>query len=73
MADILMCLSERIFKSLEFDLPLSRNDMGELTGMSTESVIRLMKEFKDDKIIEVSGKKITILDPERMRKIGAIG
>ncbi|MBE9485207.1 MAG: winged helix-turn-helix domain-containing protein, partial [Bacteroidetes bacterium] len=54
-------------------LPLSRSDLGELTGMSTESVIRLMKEFKDDKLIEVSGKKITILEPKRMRKISEVG
>ena len=73
MADILLCLSERIFKSLEYDLPLSRNDLSELTGMSTESVIRLMKEFKDDKLITVSGKKITILEPERIRKISSLG
>jgi CRP/FNR family transcriptional regulator len=73
MADILMCLSERIFKSLEYDLPLSRNDLAELTGMSTESVIRIMKEFKDDKLIEVSGKSVNILDPERIRKISAVG
>lgn len=73
MADILMCLSERIFKSLEYDLPLSRNDLAELTGMSTESVIRLMKEFKDDKLIEVSGKSIKILDMDRIRKIGSTG
>ncbi len=73
MADIMMCLSERIFRNLEYELPLSRKDLGELTGMSTESVIRLMKEFKDDKLIEVSGKKITILDPKRMRKISDVG
>ena len=73
MADILMCLSERIFKSLEYELPLSRNDLAELTGMSTESVIRLVKEFKDDSIIEVSGKNMKILDPERLRKISTIG
>lgn len=73
MADILMCLSERIFKSLEYDLPLSRTDLAELTGMSTESVIRIMKEFKDDKLIRVSGKSIRILDPERIRKISALG
>jgi len=73
MADILMCLSERIFKSLEYELPLSRNDLAELTGMSTESVIRLVKEFKDDSIIEVSGKNIRILDPERLRKISSVG
>lgn len=73
MADILMCLSERIFKSLEYELPLSRNDLAELTGMSTESVIRLVKEFKDDSIIEVSGKNIRIIDSERLRKISAVG
>ncbi len=73
MSDILMCLSERIFKSLEYELPLSRNDLAELTGMSTESVIRLMKEFKDDGLIEVSGKKIRILDLQRMRKISEVG
>jgi len=73
LADILMCLSDRIFKSLEYDLPLSRSDLGDLTGMSTESVIRIMKEFKDDRLIEVSGKNINILEPERVRKISELG
>lgn len=73
MADILLCLSERIFKSVEYELPLSRSDLAELTGMSTESVIRLIKEFKDDKIIEVSGKNIRIIDPDRLRKISELG
>jgi CRP/FNR family transcriptional regulator len=73
MADIMMCVSDRIFKSLEFELPFSRNDLGDLTGMSTESVIRIMKEFKDDKLIEVSGKNIKILDSDRMRKISTVG
>ena len=73
LADILMCISERIFKSLEYDLPLSRSDLGELTGMSTESVIRIIKEFKDDRLIEVSGKKIIVLEPERLHKISVLG
>ena len=73
LADILMCLSGRIFKSLKFDLPLSRNDLGELTGMSTESVIRLMKELKDDGLIELSGKSVTLLDVNRLMKISELG
>jgi CRP/FNR family transcriptional regulator len=73
MADILLCLSDRIFKSLEYELPLSRTDLADLTGMSTESVIRLMKEFKDDGLIMASGKSMTILDPERLRKISTVG
>ena len=72
MADILLCLSDRIFKSREFNLPLSRNDLGELTSMSTESVIRIMKEFKDDKLIKVSGKSIEILDHDKMMKISEL-
>jgi CRP/FNR family transcriptional regulator, polysaccharide utilization system transcription regulator len=73
LADILICLSGRIFKSLEFELPLSRNDLGELTGMSTESVIRLMKELKDDGLIEISGKSIKLLDVNRLMKISEFG
>lgn len=73
LADILLCLSDRIFKSQSFNLPLSRNDLGELTSMSTESVIRIMKEFKDDNMIKVSGKTIEILDYKKMQKISEVG
>ncbi|NVO21153.1 MAG: Crp/Fnr family transcriptional regulator [Bacteroidetes bacterium] len=73
LSDILICLSGRIFKSLKFDLPLSRNDLGELTGMSTESVIRLMKELKDDGLIEITGKSIHLLDVPRLMRISEVG
>ncbi|MEI7421227.1 MAG: Crp/Fnr family transcriptional regulator [Prolixibacteraceae bacterium] len=73
LADILLCLSNRIFKSKSFELPLSRADMGDLTGMSTESVIRMMKEFKDDGLIEMSCKKIELLDVERLERISEFG
>ena len=35
LADILLCLSRKIFKSETFDLPLTRSDLSELTSMST--------------------------------------
>jgi CRP/FNR family transcriptional regulator len=73
LADILLCLSNRIFKSTSFDLPLSRADMGDLTGMSTESVIRMMKEFKDDGLIEMCCKKVELLDVGRLEKISEFG
>ncbi len=73
LADILLCLANRIFKSNSFDLPLSRADMGDLTGMSTESVIRMMKEFKDDGLIEMCCKKIELLDINRLERISEFG
>lgn len=73
MADILLCLSQRIFKSDAFYLPLSRNDLGELTGMSTESVIRIFKDFKDNALISVQGKTIELLDTPKLEMISEKG
>ncbi|MBK6966022.1 MAG: winged helix-turn-helix domain-containing protein [Bacteroidales bacterium] len=66
-------MSQRIFKSESFDLPLSRSDLSDLTSMSTESVIRIMKDLKDDKIIEISNKSITLLDIPRLIRISEKG
>ena len=73
LADILLCLSHRIFNSNTFELPLSRADLGDLTGMSTESVIRMMKEFKDDGLIEMKCKSIELLDLTRLERISEFG
>jgi CRP/FNR family transcriptional regulator len=73
MADILLCLSERIFKQRDFELNLSRKELAELTGMSTESVIRMLKKFKDDGIIEMNGKNLIIVNYDTLRKISEYG
>jgi CRP/FNR family transcriptional regulator len=73
LADILLCLSNRIFKSNSFELPLSRADLGDLTGMSTESVIRMMKEFKEDGLIDMHCKSIELLDVSRLERISEFG
>ncbi len=73
LADILLCLSERIFKNTEFDLPLSRKELAELSGMSSETVIRMLKEFKEEGLIKMDGKAIQVLDYERLKKISDTG
>ena len=72
-ADILLCLSDRVFKSKKFDLPLSRKDLASLTGMAPESVIRIIKDFKTDKIIMTKGKLIEILNEALLQKISDVG
>lgn len=73
LADILLCLSAKIFNSDTFELPLSRNDLGELSSMSTESVIRIMKDFKDDGLIDMHTRKIRLLDIPRLAMISRNG
>jgi len=73
VADILLCLSQRVYKTKKFGLALSRNDLADLTGLSPESVIRILKEFKDEKLIEVSGKNIEILSFKSLENISQYG
>lgn len=73
LADILLCLADRIFKQQEFKLELSRKDLAELSGMSTESVIRMLKKFKEDNIISMKGKIFKILDYKKLEEISLVG
>jgi CRP/FNR family transcriptional regulator len=73
LADILLCLSDRIFKQPEFDLPLSRKDLAELSGMSSETVIRMLKKFNDEGLIDMNGKNLKIIDYERLQRISETG
>lgn len=73
LADILLCLSNRVFKQAEFDLPLSRKDLAELSGMSSETVIRMLKKFSDDGLIQMNGKSLKVLDFDRLVRISEIG
>jgi DNA-binding response OmpR family regulator len=48
---------------------LSREDLARIVGTASESVIRVLSEFKDEKLIEVDGGKIKILQPAKLEKV----
>jgi CRP-like cAMP-binding protein len=73
LADILLCLADRIFKRCDFDLPLSRKELAELSGMSPETVIRMLKEFNDEGLIRMDGKSIEVIDYKRIKQISETG
>jgi CRP/FNR family transcriptional regulator len=73
LADILLCFADRIFKETEFDLPLTRKELAELSGMSSETVIRMLKKFHEEELIEMTGKKFKVLDYARLQKISISG
>jgi CRP-like cAMP-binding protein len=64
IAYILMDFKETIYTKDVFESPVSRKEMGQLIGMTTENVIRILSEFRKDGIIEISGKTIKILKPD---------
>lgn len=52
----------------EIDIALTREDLAQIVGTATETVIRLLSEFKKDRLIDIKGKKIVILNEEGLAK-----
>lgn len=73
LAEVLLYLSENIFKHNEFDIILSRQELADMTGMSKEGAIRILKEFKDSEIIECKNQDIKILDKKRLWEVSLNG
>jgi CRP-like cAMP-binding protein len=66
MAELLLMLKETYGrpdkKGIRIDLQLSREEMGEMIGITQETAIRVLSEFKQGKMIDVKEREITILD-----------
>ncbi len=73
IAYILLYFAQSVYKTNAFELPLSRKEIAELIDMTTENVIRVLSEFRKDKIIKIEGKQIRILDNEMLKKISVAG
>lgn len=50
------------------DIALSREDLAAIVGTATETVIRLLSEFKNDGLIAFEGKKIRVVDSRKLAK-----
>jgi CRP/FNR family transcriptional regulator len=53
----------------KIDLILSREEIAGIVGTATESVIRLLSEFKKDNLIDLDGKKIIIKDRRGLARL----
>lgn len=73
LANTLLYLNRDEFKSADVFLHLTRKDLAELSGMAMENVARILSEFNDEKIIEIKGKKIKLIDLDQLRLISKKG
>ncbi len=76
MAELLLMLKEAygqpVKKGVRINLQLSREELGEMIGMTQETAIRLLSEFKQDGMIEVHEREITILNPKALLETARI-
>lgn len=74
LAEVLIYLKREFGTDEEniLQISLTREEFANIVGTATESVIRLLSEFKDDKYIELNGRKIKILEEAKLKRLGNV-
>ncbi|WP_462317077.1 Crp/Fnr family transcriptional regulator [Marinilabilia sp.] len=74
LAEVLLLLMDTFDLDEDHTLKISltREELANMVGTATESVIRLLSEFKSDKLIELHGRKIKLLNIPKLIKIGNV-
>lgn len=73
VANALVVLSDRYNdgSNSKFNISFSREDLANIVGTATESLIRTLSDFKDEKYLEVKGSNITILNYDKLKNLKA--
>jgi CRP/FNR family transcriptional regulator len=73
LASFLLNLSRRLkrrgYSPLEFNLRMTRADIGSYLGLKLETVSRLFTRFHDSGILEIRQKHVRLIDTDRLRTI----
>lgn len=74
LAEVLLLLEKKLDTDKDgfIKISLTREEMANLIGTATESAIRLISEFKTDQLIEVDGRRIKILDHQKLVKLAHV-
>jgi CRP-like cAMP-binding protein len=55
----------------KFEMAIAREDLANIVGTATESLIRTLSDFKEEKLIEIKDGKIRIIDPVKLKNLKA--
>ena len=73
VADALLYFSDEVFGSDDYDMVFSRQELGEMTSMAKECVVRILKEFGDSGVVYSDSSRIRILDRGKLIQISERG
>ncbi len=73
IADILIHLATEVYFSHDFLLSITRKELAEFAGCSTENVIMTLSKWQSEEIIVIEGKRLRIADMDKLKHISRIG
>lgn len=73
VSSFLLNISQRLqargYSATQFNLRMSRDEMGSYLGMKLETVSRMLSKFHKDGLVDVQGRSIQILDLDKLRAV----
>ncbi len=73
VAEALLYLSREIYQKNPFVLSISKKELSEMTGLSKESVSRILHEFTNEGLIQITGKTFHLVKKEMLDQISRNG
>ena len=73
IAEALLYLSEEIYESDSFTLSITKKELADMAGISTESSFRILKELHNQGCIRVAKKDVEIVDMNYLRQLSEVG
>lgn len=73
IAEILLYFANEIFMADEFEMILTRQELGDMTNMVKESVVRILKDLEESGVISTTSSRIKIVDKEKLSRISETG
>jgi CRP/FNR family transcriptional regulator len=71
LIDLSVRYAARGFSATRFHLSMSRGDIANYLRLAAETVSRVLSRFRAQKLIEIDGRELALLDPDGLRELGA--
>jgi CRP/FNR family transcriptional regulator len=62
-------MKTRGYSAAEFNLRMTREEMGNYLGMKLETVSRMFSKFQRDGLVQTKGKHIRIIDVDALARV----
>lgn len=73
IAEVLLFFSTEIYGKDEYSLPISRQELADMVYSTKESISRTLTEFRNDRMIDLDDRKITLKSIDLLKVLSKLG
>jgi CRP-like cAMP-binding protein len=73
LAYALLYLFEEVYQNSETSISISRHDLADLSAISGDSLVKVLRNFQHEGIIRISNSELELIKPDTLRMIQSVG